>query len=156
MTPRLGWNLAAVQQPGRAVIGRVTTQPFAPAVETLDREVPEEHDALRDMTAGRIDDLCRDAGQPIAGQQVRQSRVLGAPFSWQHPDAEAGADRLETERAIVGGQMDAHGVGVLAELYAWSRDTGRTLLLADVSKYARRLLQLTGLDGVIPTVDDGA
>lgn len=49
-------------------------------------------------------------------------------------------------------QMDAHGVGVLAGLYGLSRDTGRTLLLADVSKYVRRLLQLTGLDDVIPTV----
>lgn len=49
-------------------------------------------------------------------------------------------------------QMDAHGIGVLAQLYASSRDTGRALLLAGASNRVQRLLHLTALDTVIPTV----
>jgi anti-anti-sigma factor len=49
-------------------------------------------------------------------------------------------------------QMDAHGIGVLAHLYASSRDSGSALLLAGVSHRVQRLLRLTGLDTVIPAV----
>lgn len=48
-------------------------------------------------------------------------------------------------------QIDAHGIGVLADLFASSRDAGRTLLVAGVSKRVQRLLHLAGLDTVIPT-----
>jgi anti-anti-sigma factor len=50
------------------------------------------------------------------------------------------------------GQMDAHGIGVLAQLYAASRNTGSALLLAGVSHRVQRLLHLTGLDTIIPMV----
>lgn len=49
-------------------------------------------------------------------------------------------------------EMDAHGIGMLAHLYASSHDTGGALLLAGVSNRVQRLLHLTGLDTVIPTV----
>jgi anti-sigma B factor antagonist len=48
-------------------------------------------------------------------------------------------------------QMDAHGIGVLAQLYASSRATGRALLLAGVNNRVQRLLHLTRLDTVMPT-----
>ena len=48
-------------------------------------------------------------------------------------------------------QIDALGIGVLADLFASSRDAGRTLLVAGVSKRVQRLLHLAGLDTVIPT-----
>ncbi len=49
-------------------------------------------------------------------------------------------------------QVDAHGIGVLAFLYGLSRDTGSTLLLAGASHRVQRLLDLAGLDAIIPAV----
>jgi anti-anti-sigma factor len=48
-------------------------------------------------------------------------------------------------------QMDAHGAGVLAELSAIARETGRALLLAGASHRVRRMLHLTRLDALIPS-----
>jgi anti-anti-sigma factor len=42
------------------------------------------------------------------------------------------------------------GVGFLASCYATARNAGRTLVLADVPRQARRVLDLTGLGDVIP------
>ena len=49
-------------------------------------------------------------------------------------------------------QIDAHGIGVLVDLYVLARDTGSALLLARVSDRVQRLLHVTGLDTIMPTV----
>ena len=49
-------------------------------------------------------------------------------------------------------QMDAHAIGVLADLYVFSRASGSVLLLAGLSDRAQRLLHLTRLDRFIPVV----
>jgi anti-anti-sigma factor len=46
--------------------------------------------------------------------------------------------------------MDAHAVGVLAELCATAREAGRTLMLAGASDRVRRLLRLTRLESFLP------
>jgi anti-anti-sigma factor len=51
-------------------------------------------------------------------------------------------------------QIDAHGAGVLAELSGRARGEGRSLVIARVSERVRRVLRVTGLDGVIPGVAD--
>ncbi len=50
-------------------------------------------------------------------------------------------------------EMDAHGLGVLAELCASLRHEGCALLLAAANDRVDRLLRLTRLDTVIPRVN---
>ena len=51
-------------------------------------------------------------------------------------------------------QLDAHGTGVLAELFEIARREGRAFMVARVSGRVRRVLRLTRLDTVIPGVRD--
>jgi anti-anti-sigma factor len=51
-------------------------------------------------------------------------------------------------------QMDAHGAGVLAELFWFARREGRVLTLSRVNDRVRRVLQITGLDSVLSGVKD--
>jgi anti-sigma B factor antagonist len=51
-------------------------------------------------------------------------------------------------------QIDAHGAGVLAELFRLARDRGRSLALSRIDERVHRVLRVTGLDAVIPGVTD--
>ena len=51
-------------------------------------------------------------------------------------------------------QIDAHGAGVLAELCAAARETGRALRLIGASDRVRLLLHVTRLDKVIAATAD--
>jgi anti-anti-sigma factor len=88
--------------------------------------------------------VLRCHGRLVLGQESTQFRMAAER-------ALAECDVVALDLAGVW-QMDAHGIGVLAELYASARDTGRALILAGVNNRVQRLLRLTRLDKVIPTV----
>jgi hypothetical protein len=67
----------------------------------LDQEVAEQHHALRNVARGRIDNLSRNAGQPIIREHVRDA-VWRVQTFLGCTDAEVEAYCLEAGRALVG------------------------------------------------------
>jgi anti-sigma B factor antagonist len=78
-----------------------------------------------------------------------------------------GAERLRTAaaQALLAGQdvvldlarvtqMDAHGAGVLAELFGLARRERRRLSLTGASDRVRRVLRVTGLDSVARDIEE--
>jgi len=87
----------------------------------------------------------------VSGNFVRGEDSAGAVWKMVQHCAQPGLATLVMD---LGGvvRLDAAGIGVLASAYRAARSHGAQVLLANTPGFIQRLLALTRLDGIFPSV----